>query len=128
MSRAARTRSFLHLVCAVAIAGTSVVTQGCGFEAGADYPGGYYGDYPPDWFIATTEPEYFDGRAAYWYGGRWFYRDGGRWGHYDREPHGLYQRRMMGAQRRHMYEGGGHSMGRGGGGRGGGGRGGGGHR
>jgi hypothetical protein len=120
MSRAARTSVLFHLACAAVVAGASVAALGCGVEVGADYPTGYYGDYPPDWFVATTEPEYFDGRAAYWYGGRWFYRDGGRWGHYDREPHGLYQRRMMGAQRRQLYEGG-RSVGRGGGVRGGGG-------
>ena len=68
------------------------------------YPAGYYDDYPPDAYIATTEPVYFEGRAAYWYGGRWYYRDGGRWGHYDREPPALYQRRMQAPPVRRTYE------------------------
>jgi hypothetical protein len=41
---------------------------------------------PPPAFLATAEPVYFEGRAAYWYGGRWFYRDGRAWRNYREEP------------------------------------------
>ena len=41
---------------------------------------------PPDEFIATATPVYFEGRPAYWWGGRWYYRDGRRWGAYRDEP------------------------------------------
>jgi hypothetical protein len=107
----------------VAVGASGVVMAGCGgMEMDADYPVGdnsAYGDYPPDAYIATTEPVYFGGYASYWYGGRWYYQNGGRWNHYDREPAGLYQSRMQGLSRRHTYESGGHygghSTGRGGG-------------
>jgi hypothetical protein len=105
---------------AVTLGGLVVVTGGCGVEVGADYPAGVYGDYPPDGYIATTDPFYYDGRASYWYGGRWYYRNGGRWGYYGREPSALYQHRMLGAPGRHMYES--HGGGRVGGGHSGGGR------
>jgi len=80
------------------------VSSGCGIEAGATYPGDGYEDYPPDWYIATTEPVYFEGRPAYWYHDHWNYRDGGRWRHFDREPPALYQRRMQGPPVRHTFE------------------------
>ncbi len=86
---------------AALVAGPSACDAGVGVSA---YPAGYYGDYPPDGYVATTEPVYFEGRASYWYGNRWYYRDGGRWGHYDREPAGLYQRRSQGAFVRRSYE------------------------
>jgi|HubBroStandDraft_2_1064218.scaffolds.fasta_scaffold179359_2 hypothetical protein len=71
------------LLCA---AGATI--SGCEVSA---YPDNTYvdGDYPPADYIATVEPVYFEGHAAYWYGNRWYYRDGARWGHYDREPPGL---------------------------------------
>jgi hypothetical protein len=104
MSRVSRTRMFLRLACAVGMGATLAVTAGCGLEVGATYPGIGYDDYPPDGYIATTEPVYFEGRATYWYGDRWYYRDGARWNHYDREPPGLYQRRMQAPPMRHTYE------------------------
>ena len=113
------------MACAFALGAMVAATSGCEDEVRADYPAGYYGDYPPDAYIATTEPVYYEGNAAYWYGGFWYYRDGsGRWNHYGTEPPGLYQRRIgvsVGGGRRN-YE---VRGGRGGGGRGGGGRGGG---
>jgi hypothetical protein len=69
-----------------------------------EYPAGAYDNYPPDAFIATAEPVYFDGHASYWYGNRWYYRDGGRWTHYDREPAGLNQRRTAAPIVRRSYE------------------------
>jgi hypothetical protein len=99
-----RRRMLRRLVYAVGIGATFVASAGCGLEVGATYPGIGYDDYPPDGYIATTEPVYFDGRPTYWYGGRWNYREGGRWSHYDREPPGLYQRRMQGPPVRRTYE------------------------
>jgi hypothetical protein len=125
MNRSRPMTMLRRMAFAVALAATSAMTAGCvgaEIDGGPDYPVGdnsAYGDYPPDAYIATTEPVYFGGYASYWYGGRWYYRNGGRWNHYDREPAGLYQRRMQGAQRRRTYEShpAGHSPGRGGGGR-----------
>ena len=49
---------------------------------------------PPPEFIATTEPVYYEGHAAYWYGNHWYWRDEhGGWGHYDAEPAFLADRR-----------------------------------
>ena len=101
MSRARKTETLRTIVLAIAL---GVAASGCGVEAEADYPGGYYGDYPPDGYIATTEPVYYGGFATYWYGGRWYYRNGGRWSHYDREPPGLAQRRLQGGPVRRTYE------------------------
>ena len=86
------------------LAALLVTNQACGLEVEAAYPSGAYDDYPPDAYIAATEPVYFEGHAAYWYGNRWYYRDGGRWGHYDREPAFLYQRRLQGVPRQRVYE------------------------
>jgi hypothetical protein len=74
--------------------------------------GGAYSDYPPDDYIATADPYYYNGYASYYYGGRWYFRDGGgRWGHYNREPSGLRSRRMHAAPARHVYESRGRSSG-----------------
>jgi hypothetical protein len=121
MSRASQTSMLRMMGLAVTL---GVATAGCGVgvDVGGEYPDGAYGDYPPDAYIATTEPVYYDGFASYWYGGRWYYRDGGgRWNHYDREPAALAQRRMQGVARRRNYEpSGGRPAGRAPGGRGGG--------
>ncbi len=105
--------------CSLVLASSAACLSGCGgVEVSGEYPVGYADGYPPDEYIATTEPIYYEGHAAYWYGGLWYYRDGGRWGHYDREPAGLYARRMGGGGGRHNYEpsrGGGGRGGRGGG-------------
>ena len=116
------TTSLRAAACAVALCATVACMSGCGgVEVTGEYPAGYYDGYPPDAYIATTEPVYYEGHAAYWYGGFWYYRDGGRWGHYDREPAGLYSHRMQGGIGRRNYE---PSRGRGSGRSGGGGRGG----
>jgi hypothetical protein len=56
-----------------------------------DYGAGGYAedDYPPDEFIVSAEPQYYEGRPAYFYHNRWYYRDGGRWGYYHSEPAAL---------------------------------------
>ena len=106
MSPASRTRMLRAMACAVTLSATIVVAagSGCGLRVGVAYAPSEYGDYPPDAYIATAEPVYFEGRASYWYGGRWYYRDGNRWGHYDREPAALRQRRAQVAPRQRTYE------------------------
>ncbi len=49
--------------------------------------------YPSAAYIATAQPEYFQGRAHYWYNNRWYYRDGARWSYYRSEPVYLRDRR-----------------------------------
>ena len=106
-TRAARILGVLALEIA-AVGSLLMAGAGCEVSAQPAYPtAGYYStsDYPPDEYIATTEPVYFEGHASYWYGGQWYYRDGGgRWGHYDREPGYLYQRRMAAPPARRGYE------------------------
>ena len=48
---------------------------------------------PPAAYIATSQPEYFEGRPVYWYNNNWYYRDHGRWSYYRREPVYLRDRR-----------------------------------
>ena len=60
---------------------------------------------PPSEYIATTEPVYYEGHAAYWYGGHWFWRDEhGGWNHYDREPPFLADRRTHSPPVRRSFE------------------------
>lgn len=84
------------------VLGAVLLTTGC--LIGEPGPAYYSDDYPPDAYIATTDPYYFDGHATYWYGGRWYYRDGRSWRHYDHEPPALYQRRVQGPPVRRHYE------------------------
>ncbi len=94
-----------RLVVAATLVASSGLLTGCEVGVGADYPAGYYGDdYPPDAYIATTSPVYYDGYPSYWYHGRWFYRNGGGWAHYDHEPRGLYDRRVAAPPVRRNYE------------------------
>jgi hypothetical protein len=104
MSAARQTRNRRSVAGAVVLGAMVVATAGCGWGVGVAYPVGYYDDYPPDSYIVTTEPVYFEGRATYWYGGRWYYRDGRRWSHYDREPQALERRRIEAPPARRMYE------------------------
>ena len=94
------------MACAVTLSATIVVAagSGCGLRVGVAYAPSEYGDYPPDAYIATAEPVYFEGRASYWYGNSWFYRDGDHWSRYNREPQALRQRRMQAPPRRRTYE------------------------
>jgi hypothetical protein len=48
---------------------------------------------PPAAYIATSTPEYFEGRPVYYYNNSWYYRDHGRWGYYRNEPGYLRDRR-----------------------------------
>ena len=67
---------------------------------------------PPAEYIATTEPVYYDGHAAYWYNNHWFWRDGqGAWNHYDAEPAFLADHRAHAAPVRVSPERGGPARG-----------------
>jgi hypothetical protein len=91
--------TFLKTVSAVGALGAVCLASG---HASAQYV------YPPAEYIATTEPVYYEGRAAYWYGDRWYYRTGNGWDYYRGEPgylrdyrgryygHGYYGRRFYG--------------------------------
>jgi len=48
---------------------------------------------PPAAYIATSTPEYYEGRPVYFYNNSWYYRDRGRWMYYRHEPSYLYGRR-----------------------------------
>jgi hypothetical protein len=48
---------------------------------------------PPDAYIASASPEYYEGRPVYYYNNYWYYRDHGRWSYYRHEPQYLYGRR-----------------------------------
>jgi hypothetical protein len=103
MSRADQTTMLRRIASTFALGAALASTTGCAVEAGVAYPGGG-DDYPPDSFIATTTPVYYEGHASYWYGGHWYYRDGNHWNHYDREPAALYQRRSQAPPARRTYE------------------------
>ena len=59
--------------------------------------------FPPAWYIATTRPVYFEGRASYWYGDRWYYREGRHWRTYREEPAFLREHRGRHQPDRHYY-------------------------
>jgi hypothetical protein len=93
--------------CLAALGLVAVTSAGCAvgaYDDGPYYPGGAYDDYPPDAYIATTDPVYFDGHASYWYGDRWYYRDGARWNYYHTEPAELARHRASGPPARRTYE------------------------
>jgi hypothetical protein len=48
---------------------------------------------PPPAYIATIQPEYFEGRPVYWYGNHWYFRDERGWHFYRNEPRALHERR-----------------------------------
>jgi hypothetical protein len=70
----------LKALSAVTVVGAIGATMLVSSVAHAQYP------YPPDEYVASYEPVYYGGHAAYYYGNRWYYRDGGAWRWYDREP------------------------------------------
>ena len=96
MNRPAAIVSKLAFACFLLVTGAGV--SGCADEVAVAPPavGAEVAVYPPDAYIATAAPVYYEGRPAYWYGGRWYYRDGGRWGYYRNEPSYLYSRRGYG--------------------------------
>lgn len=53
-----------------------------------------YGPSPS--YIATAQPEYYNGRPVYWYNGYWYYQDDhSQWSYYRTEPVYLHQRRAQ---------------------------------
>jgi hypothetical protein len=49
---------------------------------------------PPDAYVATVQPEYYEGRPVYWYNGNWYFHDAnGAWNYYRTEPAFLRDRR-----------------------------------
>ncbi|HEY3354666.1 MAG TPA: hypothetical protein VGQ83_15545 [Polyangia bacterium] len=100
MSRVNWTTMLRTLIVAVTLGATVAVTAACGIEVAAVYSSD---GYPSEAYIATTEPVYFEGHAAYWYGDRWYYQVGDRWAHYNREPPALYARRMQAPPQRRAY-------------------------
>jgi hypothetical protein len=59
---------------------------------------------PPQAYIATTQPEYFEGRPVYYYNNNWYYRDHGRWSYYRSEPGYLRERRGHWGERGRGHE------------------------
>jgi hypothetical protein len=56
---------------------------------------------PPSAYIATAQPEYYEGRPVYYYNNNWYYRDHGRWSYYRHEPVYLSGRRNYWAEHRY---------------------------
>jgi hypothetical protein len=48
---------------------------------------------PPPAYIATVQPEYFEGRPVYLYNGNWYYHEAHGWSYYRQEPQYLRDRR-----------------------------------
>jgi len=82
------TKAFLPV-----IALGAAVVLGAPREAGAQYP--YVAPPPPPApaYVATTQPEYFEGRPVYFYNGNWYYQDEHGWKYYRHEPPVLRERR-----------------------------------
>jgi hypothetical protein len=53
---------------------------------------------PPPAFIASSTPEYYEGRPVYFFNNAWYYRDGDHWNYYRREPDFLRERRSHWAE------------------------------
>jgi hypothetical protein len=95
------TKMVVKLSSACSLLGVLVLAGGCYGEV--DEGGPAY--YPPDSFVVTGQPVYYEGHASYFYNGRWVYRDGGgRWNAYRSEPTYLAQRRAAVAAPRRTYE------------------------
>ncbi len=87
-------------------------------------------EFPSADYLATVDPVYYEGHAAYWWNNQWRWRDGQGWHFYAQEPGYLYNQRSHAPYGRWGYGGATFrgSTGRGGGSfHGGGARGGGGH-
>jgi len=85
-------RSFVTMLAGVAVASFLVAVPA---SAGVSIRIG-----PPDAYIATTRPVYYQNRATYRYGNRWHYRDGRGWHTYNTEPRYLRDYRQP---ERHYY-------------------------
>ena len=58
---------------------------------------------PPSAYIATAQPEYYEGRAVYFYNNNWYYRDAHGWNYYHTEPAYLHDRRAHVTVNRYHY-------------------------
>jgi hypothetical protein len=72
------------------VIGCAAVVVGAPREAHAQYVAP---PPPPSAYIATTQPEYYEGRPVYFYNGNWYYRDDHGWNYYRSEPAYLRDRR-----------------------------------
>jgi hypothetical protein len=60
---------------------------------------------PPDTFVATAEPVYYQGHPSYYYNNHWYYRDQrGAWNYYHDEPNELRDHRTHAPPARHVEE------------------------
>lgn len=94
------------LVGALLLSGSAAVCASR--EASAQYvappiPPQYVAPPPPsDAYVATTAPEYYEGRPVYLYNNSWYFRDqNGAWNYYRTEPAYLRDRRAHGDDRNH---------------------------
>src|ERR1700691_2610576 len=97
MNRPLAVVSKLVLACLAVVAVASL--SGCAEEvavAPPPQPAVAVGIYPPDAYIATAAPVYYNGVPSYYYGGRWYYRNAGAWAYYGAEPAYLASRRGYG--------------------------------
>lgn len=98
-----KTVSLFVIPCAVTLAlstdAHAQVTVDVGVDVNADIDVA-----PPEAYIATVQPEYYEGRPVYYYNNYWYYRDrGNRWGYYRVEPGWLRQRRAYWVDRGYAY-------------------------
>jgi hypothetical protein len=74
-----------------------------GFGLAIGVPGDAQAQYapppPPAAYVATSQPEHFEGRPVYWYYGNWYYRDEHGWNSFRNEPPYLRERRAGWANR-----------------------------
>ncbi len=74
------------LAIALALAGAGLLSSCWGTVGVADEGYDYGYGYPPNAYVATAAPVYYDGYPNYWWGGRWYGRYGGGWHAYREEP------------------------------------------
>lgn len=106
-------RSFMHgakaislKVSLLAAIGAAVVTALASREARAQVvvvaPPVVFAPPPPA-FVATFQPEYFEGRPVYWYHNNWYYRGEHGWSYYRSEPRYLHDRRAHWVEHPHYH-------------------------
>ena len=68
----------------------TVLLSGCWGRVYTEYDEGY----PPEAYIATATPVYYEGYPSYWYNNRWYRREGAGWRSYRNEPEYLRSYRV----------------------------------